>query len=449
MQKSPSRARAPSRGLRVDIVLRSLTQGLRQMPSFVAPHPYSIQRALLAVLLGSAAALVHAETPSYTALLERAQANAPQLLEQAANLRASQAQVRQASAWLNPTLNATYENLGAPESGGVSQRQDTYAVTQVFELGGKRAARIEVEQRRSAFAGTRERQARLAFASELAVAYARAEAMQQRQAVAEAELARANDDLRAVQALVTAGREAELRLAQGRASVAAARAALQSAVADATEALERLSALVGSPEPFTRIDHPFLAAVNALPSTPGWSPEQAPALAAATSERDALAAQVRVEQKRWIPDLGVSVGMRRFGWTSDKAATVGLSASIPLFDRNRSGVDAARERAAAAGMRVEAARLDATASRRAALAQVAASEQRLKAAQEGETASAEAYRLGRTGYEAGKTALLELLAIRRALSEAQTLTIDARLARVRALATLSLAEGRLVFGEAQ
>lgn len=70
----------------------------------------------------------------------------------------------QASAWLNPTLNATYENLGAPDSGGVSQRQDTYAVTQTFELGGKRSARIEAEQHRAAATGTRERQARMAFA---------------------------------------------------------------------------------------------------------------------------------------------------------------------------------------------------------------------------------------------------------------------------------------------
>jgi cobalt-zinc-cadmium efflux system outer membrane protein len=408
----------------------------------------AIPRTLLAVLLGSASALVHAETPSFSALLERAQASAPQLLEQAANVRAAQAQVRQASAWLNPTLNATYENLGAPASGGVSQRQDTYAVTQTFELGGKRSARIDAEQRRANATGSRERQARLVFAGELALAYARAEAMQQRRTVAEAELSRANDDLRAAQALVKAGREAELRLAQARASVAAAQAAQQSAAADATEALERLSALVGSPEPFTRIDHPFLATVKALPGASDWSPEQAPALATASAERDALAAQVKVEEKRWIPDLGVSLGMRKFGWTDEKAATVSVSASIPLFDRNRHGTEAARERAAGAAMRVEAARLEAVASRRAALAQVTASEQRLKAAEEGEAAAQDAYRLGRIGYDAGKTALLELLAIRRALAEAQALTIDARLARVRALATLSMAEGRLVFGVA-
>lgn len=407
------------------------------------------KKLLLSMLLGSAPAFVHAETPSYGALLQQAQSSAPQLLEQAANVRAAQAQVRQSSAWLNPTLSATYENLGAPESGGVSQRQDTYAVTQTFELGGKRSARIEAEQHRAAATGTRERQARLAYAGELALAYAGAEAMQQRRAVAEAELARANDDLRAAQALVKAGREAELRVAQARASVSAAQAALQSATANATEALERLSALVGAPEPFTRIDHPFLATVKSLGTAPGWSPEQAPALAVANAERDALAAQVKVEEKRWIPDLGVSVGMRRFGWTDEKAATIGVSANIPLFDRNRHGVDVARERAASAAMRVEAARLDAMASRRSALAQVAAAEQRLTATEEGEAAALEAYRLGRIGYDAGKTPLLELLAIRRALSEAQERTIDARLARIRALATLSMAEGRLVFGEAQ
>jgi cobalt-zinc-cadmium efflux system outer membrane protein len=100
-------------------------------------------------------------------------------------------------------------------------------------------------------------------------------------------------------------------------------------------------------------------------------------------------------------------------------------------------------------MRMETARLDAVASRRSALAQATASEQRLTAAEEGEAAAFDAYRLGRVGYDAGKTPLLELLAIRRALAEAQALTIDARLARVRALATLSMAEGRLVFGEAQ
>ena len=86
-----------------------------------------------------------ADAPSFGSLLQQAQVNAPQLLEQAANVRAASADVRQAGVWLNPTLNAVSENIGATQAGG-TQREDTVSVTQAFEIGGKRAARVEAGQ---------------------------------------------------------------------------------------------------------------------------------------------------------------------------------------------------------------------------------------------------------------------------------------------------------------
>lgn len=444
MYKNLSRPCAASRTVPVDARAHRLQHRLQ----------YRLRRlhaALLGACLGATSLTGHAaETPSLPALLAQAQSRAPQLLELAANRRAAAFDADQARAWNNPTLSATVENLGGPKPDGASQREDTYTITQVFETGGKRAARIEAEQFKSAAFGARERQAQVVYANELALAYATAEAMQQRRQVADTELARARDDLRAAEALVRAGSEAELRAAQARASAAAADAAVQSAAADATEALERLSALAGSTEPYTQIDHPFLASVanattNAT-SRADWDVAAAPAVAAASAERDALAAQLRLEEKRWMPDIGVSVGVRKYAWSSQNAATIGISASIPLFDRNQSGVRAAQERSAGAAQRIDAARLETQAQHRAASAQVLASERRLAAAEQGEAAAAEAYRLGRTGYDAGKTGLTELLAIRRALSDATALTIEARLARVRAIATLSMAEGRIAFG---
>ena len=413
------------------------------------PSGILVRQTLLSLLIGSACAFAHAvEAPPYVAMLRQAQANAPRLLAQAASVRAAAADARQSSAWLNPTLSVTAENLGAPQAGGLSQRQDTYSVTQVFEIGGKRSARVEAELRKASAAAARAHETRLTFDIELAVAYATAEAMQQRSQVAGDEVTRAEDDMRAAQALVKAGREAALRVAQARASVAASRAGAQSVSADTTEAFEHLSALAGAAEPFTRIDFPLLAKVAPPPAQASWSLTDAPAVASASAERDALSAQVKVEQTRSIPDIGVTVGTRKFGWSSEKAATVGLSLSIPLFDQNKAGIDAARERANSAALHLESVRMDLVAQHRSALAQVRASQLRLLAAEEGESAASEAYRLGRVGYEAGKTSLLELLAIRRALSEAQALTIESRLAQVRALATLSLAEGRNLFGEA-
>ena len=399
------------------------------------------------LFLATTPAAYAVDAPSFGALLQQAQVNAPQLLEQAANVRAASADVRQAGAWLNPTLNAVSENIGASQA-GVSQREDTYSVTQAFEIGGKRAARIDAGQRRSAAASALERQTRIGFSGDLAIAYATAEAMQQRQEVAQAELARARADLRAANALVEAGREANLRSAQARASTAAAEAAVQSASANATGALERLGALAGASEPYTRIVHPLLGTAATHPPAAQWNAANTPALATATAERDALSAQVRIEEKRALPDIGVTLGMRKFGYTEQKAATIGVSLSIPLFDRNKDGIDAARERANSAAMRMETARLNAGAAHRSAVAQITASEHRLEAAELGQTAALDAYRLGRIGYEAGKTALLELLAIRRLLSEAMDRTIEARLDRIRAIATLSMAEGRIAFGEA-
>lgn len=389
--------------------------------------PYCVVLSLLVCTLPLRAG---AETPALPALLQLAQTRSPQLLEQAANTRAAAADAQQAKAWSNPALSITAENLGGPTSGGVSQRQDTYTLTQVVELGGKRAARIEAETRKADAAGMRERHVRVQYANELALAYATAEAMQLRQEVAAAEVIRAQEDLRAAQALVRAGREADLRVAQAQASVAAAQAAAQSASAAAMEALERLSAMAGVSEPFTRIDHPFLASASGAAGRADWAPEQSPQLASAIAEREVAQAQSRIEEKRWMPDVGVSVGVRKFGWSSENAAVVGVTLNVPLFDRNQSGITAAKERAAGAAQRVEAARLDAM-------------------AQQSETAATEAYRLARIGYDAGKTALVELLATRRALSEARLLTIDAQLARVRAIAILSLAEGRTAFGESQ
>ena len=108
----------------------------------------------------------------------------------------------------------------------------------------------------------------------------------------------------------------------------------------------------------------------------------------ATAERDALAAQIRVEEKKSIPDIGLTAGTRTFGWTKGNALVVGVSMSIPLFDRNNAGIDAARHRAAAADARLEAARLDAAAARRSAVVRLAASDQRLGAAAQGESAAA-------------------------------------------------------------
>ena len=141
------------------------------------------------------------------------------------------------------------------------------------------------------------------------------------------------------------------------------------------------------------------------------------------------------------------VGGRRYEDNGDTALMAGVSAPLPLFDRNRGAVAAATAQLSAAEARLNGARLEAEAAWRAAAAQTSAGEVRLNAAVEGEAATREAYRLTRIGYEAGRTSLLELSAARRALVEAQTRLVEVQLARIRAEAVLARLAGRIPFGD--
>ncbi len=419
------------------------------------PHVQACQltRVFACVLLATQATLfivpaAHAaDAPPFGALLTQALADSPVLLEQQAEVSAASADAVQAKAWPNPKLDALAENLSAPQSGGQSQRQSTYSLTQPLDAFGLRGARAQVAERQLRVAEARRRQTQVAFAAELAVAYASVEAAQARKLLAKEDLDRASEDHRATRAQVLAGKEADIRRAQASASVAAAQAASLAADVEVSQALDRLSMLAGASAPYTGISGALLNMASPLVDHAGTASGDAPFVATALAEREALEAQALVEQKKALPEVDVSAGVRRYGWSSQSGYLLGVSASIPIFDRNDSGVAAARQRIAAADARVTSARLQADATRRSAQAQVTAAELRLVAATEGEKAASEAYRLGRIGYESGKTALVELLAIRRALSEAKGLTIDAQLARVRALAALAQADGKLAFGE--
>jgi cobalt-zinc-cadmium efflux system outer membrane protein len=141
------------------------------------------------------------------------------------------------------------------------------------------------------------------------------------------------------------------------------------------------------------------------------------------------------------------VGRRHIAGDDADVWVAGISISLPIFDRNRGDIAAARAELSAAEARLTAAQLEAQADLRAAEAEADAVGSRLEAAAQGEQSAREAYRLARIGYEAGRTPLFELQGTRRALTEAQLRSLDARIARVQAQAALDRLAGRIPFVE--
>ncbi|MGQ2966893.1 TolC family protein, partial [Methylophilus sp.] len=314
----------------------------------------------------------------------------------------------------------------------------TVLLTQPFEIGGKRAARIEARSKDLLVAETRDQEIQVLYAAELATAYAMTEAMHERMKVAENDISRANDDTNAAKTLVESGREASLRVSQAQANLSEA---------NFIEAMVRLSALAGSTSTYTGLGESFTSRILSENRAKKDDSETSPAIRRAQAEHEALLSQVTVEEKRSIPNIEISAGVRHFEGISSQAFVIGFGSAIPVFDQNKGGIAAANERAIAAEARLNATKLQVNANQQAATAQVNASERRLKAAREGERAATQAYQLAKTGYEAGKTPLIELLFTRKSLTDAKLSTIDASFTFVKSLATLAAAEGRIAFGD--
>lgn len=399
---------------------------------------------LMALMQGLAFAQAPAQpaarvAPPFGALVAQVEGGAPTLEIGSAEVRAAQGRAAQAGARPNPTVRVEVENfLGTRPYGGFGAAETTVSGELPLELGGKRGARVAAAQAEVVAAQARAGRSRIDYLRDLAVAYGEAEAAQAKERLAVEHLKLAQSDAQTAQILVENGREAQLRAIQADAATAAAIAEVEEAVSARAGALGRLSALAGSAEGYTAVVGGLLDRPEMLRSI---MPGAQPAIAVATAERDALAAKVRSERVRRQPDLNVGVGLRRFEQEGAFAAIAGVSATIPLFDRNQGNVAAARAELSAAEARLRQASLTAQADFRSATAQAEAAESRVEAATAGERASAEAYRLARIGYDSGRIPLAELLTTRTALVEARERLVDARLARVRAEAELARAQG--------
>jgi cobalt-zinc-cadmium efflux system outer membrane protein len=410
----------------------------------MSSNRWPLRAALASILCGALYGVAAAQTaPPLETLLK--EAAAPRLAVGEAETRAAEGRALQARARPNPTVELQVENVGGDGPYRDFQSiETTLSVGQALELGGKRWARIATAQAELDTARSRAGLSRVAYARDLVVAYAAAEAAGERLSVAQEANDLAEADARAARLLVDNGKEAELRALQARAAVSAAQAEVSRAEAESGATLARLSAPERRSRTFTAVTPGALDRVWQVSTV-----VQAPTVVVAEAEQRVATRKLDLERRRATPDLTVNFGVRRLAGEDATAAVAGFSLPLPLFDRNRGAVKSAQAEADAARARLMIAQADAVADRRSAEGEAKAAERSTAAAQEGEAAAREAYRLARLGYEAGKLPLIELLSARRDLVAARQRNIEARLARAKALADLAQANGQIAFGDAR
>lgn len=404
----------------------------------MSPHlsrPPYVAAAVLVASLG-APIIAQAQTLSLGQARAQALASSPALVAAKAAVSAAEGRARQAGFAPNPEASLESENLaGTGPMKGFDGAETTLLIGQRFELGGKRRTRASAAAAEVEVARLKLAVATADLSSEVLVRYAQAQAAAERvvQARRAAERAKTLADVAAT--LVDAGREPPLRGLRAAAEADAAQARVVAAEADLAASRRALASLWG-------------AGGEAAPD-PAWLDLAAPGpidptasldVRLAAAELEASRAQVEHERAKAAPDVTVQAGVRRFEETGDSALVVGVSAPIPIRDRNQGSIAAARSDAVAAEARQQAALLASVrviADGQAALAAAT----RRQAVLETRTVpqASQALDLARQGFEAGKFGLLDVLDAQNALSDAQNDLIEARLARVQAQAALERA----------
>jgi len=377
-------------------------------------------------------ALVFEEPTGVVSLREAlalALVNNPDLAAFSWEVRAREARTLQAGLIPNPELNAVVEDVaGSGAFRGVRQAQTTIQISQLIELGGKRAARRQSTSLTRDLAGWDYEVRRIEVLTQVSQAFTEMLAAQQRLLLAEEVVGLAEDVAGTVAERVKAGKVSPIEETKANIALSSVQIERERAKLALEAARRRLATTWGSTTPrFDRAEGD-LDVIAPLPRLERLVERLArnPALARWAVEMAQRQALVQVERAKAIPDITLSGAYRRHNETDDNALVFGASIPLPLFNRNQGAILEARHRLAKAEAErraVEARMASALADAYKALATSHAEAVALKAnvlpgAQSAFEGINEGYRLGKFGY-------LDVLDAQRTLFDARARYLQA------------------------
>lgn len=398
-------------------------------------------RVLLTLLMLAAPSLALAQGPVLTLdnALQSAQANNPELAVARWGIDIAEGDRRQAGVLPNPELSWEVEDTRN------GSQTTTVSVSQMFELGGKRGARLGVAGQDAQLAGLELERQRNALRAEVIGAYQAAVQAQEGLQLARQSLDLSERALRVVQGRVKAGSASPVEATRAQVQLSEVRLELGRAEQALTVTYQQLAAATGAPTAtFSRVD----GVGSEDPDLPSRTQllerlEQTPDMRLAHVQIDQRDAALDLARTQRIPDLTVSVGSQYSETERERVNVVGVSLPIPLFDRNQGNVLAAARRADQARDQRNGAELRLRSEVIQALAQWRTAAQEVEDFDRSILPSAQqAVDVATRGFERGKFAFLDVL-------DAQRTLVAARLQYLQAQAQRSEARVRLerIFGD--
>lgn len=322
----------------------------------------------------------------------------------------------------NPTLGYSRDHM----RGSQGSTEETWQVSQSFDVSGRRGLRREAAEMRveAAQAGNNLRRGELA--AEIRRRFHETLFKQETVRATELWTQRFSGVERIVDKLARAGEASgydRRRLARERQT---AEARLSNEHADLDRASERLAALAGTSGKTSVTGVLLPKAPPALDEALSRL-DRRPDLQALARHAEAADLEGRAASRGWVPDVTLGVGPKRIdnGITRENGAVVSLSIPLPLFDREQAGERRAAAEALHTRGELSFARARAEGDLRGLHRQVerlvaAATDYRRRAVGE----SAELLRIAEAAYQGGESTLLELLDAYRGALEAEMTALD-------------------------
>jgi outer membrane protein, heavy metal efflux system len=287
-----------------------------------------------------------------TTALQRAVAANPKLAVAARDIGIAAGKRIQAGAIPNPEISFELDNaFGTGDFRGLRSAETTLAISQLFELGGKRDARIAAGTAEVESARWQREAVRLEILSDTAVAFFNVLAGQRKVQIFDAQIASLDKLTPLLQRRVDAGASSPAEIARAHLAADLVRAERERARTALAIARRELAILMGAsvvdfahvvgdlgqlgrPAPFQAV----LRGIDGNPQLIRWT--------AIRAQKDAELLSARLKP---IPDLTVELGWKHLRETTDEGArrdnAVRLQASVPIpvWDQNLGNITAALE----------------------------------------------------------------------------------------------------------
>lgn len=331
----------------------------------------------------------------------------------------------QAGLLRNPQVALEDEGAGATQS---TQAQRTLRLGQLIELGGKRQARVRAATLAQDVARQAYEARRLELLARVADAFTDVLAAQERTRLAAQTLALAQDVVGAAAKRVQAGKAPPIEETKANVALSTVRIEHEQARRDLVASRKRVSLLWGEPSPRFARALGSIESVVTLPSLEELAARvrRNPALTRDLKSVEQRRAVLEVEKSRRIPDITVSAGIRRYAQSSENTSLLGVSVSVPLFDRNQGNLREALQRVGKAEDEQAATDL----RLQSELAQIyegllAAANEIGLLRDEVLPGASSAFAVANRGYELGRFGFLEVLDAQRTLFQARVLHLRA------------------------